>query len=123
MADAPTKKSAARTSGQAATQAPGQAGADTGRKIRWDTKNMKNTYANVCNVTSTREEVVLLFGINQAWERGQSELEIELTDRIIMSPFAAKRLVTLLGNLMNEYESRYGALDVEAAAPAGATKN
>jgi hypothetical protein len=91
----------------------------TGRKIRWDTKNMKNTYANVCNVTSTREEVVMLFGINQAWERGQQELEIELTDRIIMSPFAAKRMVQLLGNLMDEYEKRYGKLDTDANAPTG----
>jgi len=87
------------------------AGAATGRKVRWDTKNMKNTYANVCNVTSTREEVVMLFGINKAWEQGQQELEIELTDRIIMSPFAAKRMVQLLGNLMDEYEKRYGKLE------------
>ena len=92
----------------------------SGRKIRWDTKNMKNTYANVCNVTSTREEVVMLFGINQAWERGQEELEIELSDRIIMSPFAAKRLLQLLGNLIGEYEKRYGTLDVEAPASSGA---
>lgn len=93
--------------------------AGSGRKIRWDTKNMKNTYANVCNVTSTREEVVMLFGINQAWERGQQELEIELTDRIIMSPFAAKRMAQLLGNLIDEYEKRYGSLDTEANATPG----
>ncbi len=92
-----------------------------GRKIRWDTKNMKNTYANVCNVTSTREEVVMLFGINQAWERGQQELEIELTDRIIMSPFAAKRMAQLLGNLIDEYEKRYGSLDTESAPATGTT--
>lgn len=108
MADAPRTRTPAASTGNTA---------GSGRKIRWDTKNMKNTYANVCNVTSTREEVVMLFGINQAWERGQEELEIELTDRIIMSPFAAKRLVQLLGNLMGEYEKRYGALDGDGAAP------
>lgn len=102
-------------------ESPGTAGG--GRKIRWDTKNMKNTYANVCNVTSTREEVVMLFGINQAWERGKEELEIELTDRIIMSPFAAKRLVNLLGNLMDEYEKRYGSLDIDANLPVDAVKS
>ena len=108
MADAPRTKTPAASAGSTA---------GSGRKIRWDTKNMKNTYANVCNVTSTREEVVMLFGINQAWERGQEELEIELTDRIIMSPFAAKRLVQLLGNLMDEYEKRYGRLDGDGNAP------
>jgi hypothetical protein len=35
-----------------------------GTKIKWDDSNMKSSYANVCNVTSTREEVVMLFGIN-----------------------------------------------------------
>ena len=32
--------------------------------IRWDDSNLKSSYANVCNVSSTREEVVLVFGIN-----------------------------------------------------------
>ena len=41
-----------------------------GRQIKWDDSMMKSSYANVCNVTSTREEVVMLFGMNQAWNRG-----------------------------------------------------
>ena len=57
---------------------------------------MKSAYANVCNVTSTREEVVMLFGMNQAWNRGQKEVTIQLTDRIVISPYAAKRLNMLL---------------------------
>jgi hypothetical protein len=36
--------------------------AAAGPKIRWDDSNMKSSYANVCNVASTREEFVLLFG-------------------------------------------------------------
>jgi hypothetical protein len=88
-----------------------------GTKIKWDDTNMKSSYANVCNVTSTREEVVMLFGINQAWNRGQKEVTIQLTDRIIISPYAAKRLATLLEGVMKEYESRFGTLSVEAVAP------
>jgi len=42
-----------------------------GMKIKWDDSAMKSSYANVCNVTSTREEVVMLFGVNRAWNRGQ----------------------------------------------------
>jgi hypothetical protein len=45
-------------------------GDTAGMKIKWDDSNMKSSYANVCNVTSTREEVVILFGMNQAWNRG-----------------------------------------------------
>jgi Protein of unknown function (DUF3467) len=89
-----------------------------GTTIRWDDANMKSSYANVCNVTSTREEVVMLFGINQAWNRGQKEVTIQLTDRIIISPYAAKRLAMLLDGVMKEYENRFGALAVDAVAPA-----
>jgi hypothetical protein len=84
-----------------------------GTKIKWDDSNMKSAYANVCNVTSTREEVVMLFGINQAWNRGQKEVTIQLTDRIIISPYAAKRLATLLDGVVKEYEKRFGALNLE----------
>jgi len=85
--------------------------------IRWDDSNIKSSYANVCNVSSTREEVVLVFGTNQAWERGQAEVRVELSHRIILSPFAAKRLADLLANVMREYESRFGVLSVEARRP------
>ena len=85
-------------------------------KIKWDDAAMKSSYANVCNVTSTREEVVMLFGVNQAWNRGQKEVTIQLTDRIIVSPFAAKRLVTLLEGVVKEYEKRFGVLNVEGPA-------
>jgi hypothetical protein len=79
--------------------------------IKWATTNLQSSYANFCNANSTREEVVLNFGVNKTWERGpKSELEIELNHRIVLSPFAAKRLTQLLQQLMKEYETRYGAL-------------
>ena len=89
---------------------PAVSATPTGPRIRWDDTHMQTAYANVCNVASTREEVVLLFGVNQAWQAGQAEIPIQLTDRIIMSPFVAKRLATLLENVLKEYESRFGAL-------------
>ena len=79
-------------------------------RVKWDTSQLQNSYANVCSVTSTREEVVLNFGINQAWERGRREMEVQLTNRIILSPFAAKRMAEGLNRLLAEYESRYGKL-------------
>lgn len=79
--------------------------------IKWSTDNLKSSYANFCNANSTREEVVLNFGVNKTWERGpKQELDIELNHRIVLSPFAAKRLSGLLQQLMKEYETRYGAL-------------
>ncbi len=84
-----------------------------GIKINWDESGMKTSYANVCNVASTREEVTLLFGTNQTWQTGQKELTVNLTDRVIMNPFAAKRLSVLLGRIVAEYEARFGDLDLD----------
>lgn len=81
--------------------------------LKWDDSKMTSTYANVCNVSSTREEVTMLFGTNQSWHTGQKELTVQLTDRIILNPFAAKRLSILLANIMKEYEARFGELKLE----------
>lgn len=78
--------------------------------IKWDDSRMTSTYANVCNVSSTREEITLLFGLNQAWNAQQKELTIELSDRIILNPFAAKRLAALLGGVVKQYEERFGEI-------------
>lgn len=85
----------------------------TVQTLRWDDSRMTSTYANVCNVSSTREEVTLLFGTNQSWHTGQPELTVQLTERIILNPFAAKRLSMLLNNIIREYESRFGVLQIE----------
>ncbi len=81
-------------------------------KIKWDDSSMRSVYANVCNATGTREEIVLLFGMNQAWHSRQKEVTIQLADRIVMSPFAAKRLATLLNDVIRQYESAYGELKI-----------
>lgn len=83
--------------------------------IKWDDSNLKSSYANFCNVASTREEVVLLFGMNQAWRTGQSEVTVQLTDRVILSPFAAKRLAALLNSVIKQHEVRFGALPTDPA--------
>src|SRR6186713_3686767 len=93
------------------------AGDQAQMQLKWDDTSMKSSYANVCNAMSTREEVVLMFGVNQAWHAGQKEVTIQLTDRIILSPHAAKRLSLLLGNLVKQHEDRFGALNIEGPKP------
>jgi len=85
-----------------------------GLTVRWDDSGMRSNYANVCNVAGTREEIVLLFGVHQTWNAAQKELVVQLLERITLNPYAAKRLHLLLGRVIQEYESRYGALPVEA---------
>ncbi|MDN5788000.1 DUF3467 domain-containing protein [Pseudorhodobacter sp.] len=84
--------------------------AEPQRRIRLDTSQMKSSYCNVCNATSTREEVVLNFGLNQSWDRPEGDLEIEIQHRVIMSPFAAQKLREVLEELLDSYEKRYGPL-------------
>ena len=81
-------------------------------EIKLDTSNLKSSYCNVCSATSTREEVVLSFGINQNWDlqQGGGPAEVQLTHRIIMSPVAAKRFHDLLTRLLTEHEARHGQL-------------
>ncbi len=95
---------------------------DTTPKIKWDDSNMKSSYANVCNVAGTREEVVLFFGISNPSQSGEREVTVQLSDRLILSPFAAKRLALMLNRVLEQYEPRFGQLDSEPT-PASATKN
>ena len=82
--------------------------------VQWNDKGMATHFANVVNVQSTREQVDLFFGMNQTWNvTGSGQVSVDLTNRIILTPFAAKRLWTVLGGVLREYESRHGALEVE----------
>ena len=83
---------------------------------------MTNAYANVCNVSSSREEVVLVFGMNNAWERDASQVHVKLNSRVMLSPFAAKRLALLLNSMVQQYEARFGAMDVGTPQTDKATK-
>jgi hypothetical protein len=80
-------------------------------KLRLDTSDLKSSYCNVCNASSTREEIVLSLGVNRNWELERSgEVEVQLLHRVILSPFAAKRLTQMLTSLIGDYEARYGEL-------------
>ena len=95
------------------TSAPAPAEAPRPTTVQWIDKDMATHFANVVNVQSTREQVDLFFGTNQTWNVGNSQVAVELSNRIILTPHAAKRLWTVLGGVVREYEARHGALDLE----------
>ena len=81
--------------------------------VRWDQSQMRTEYANVINVVSTREEFSVLFGMNSTWSStGAEGFEVKLSNRIVLTPFAAKRLRQLLSDRIAEYETRFGTLDL-----------
>lgn len=101
------------TDAQAASarSAPEQAAA----KVHWDQSQMRTEFANVVNVVSTREEFSLLFGLNSTWSLADGKgFEVKLSNRIVLTPFAAKRLMILLNERVADYEAKNGPLNIGA---------
>lgn len=93
-------------------------GADEGGRrnstIAWEDSNLATSFANVVNIQGTREQIELFFGTNRSWEAGgEGPLRVDLTNRIIMTPYAAKRMHLILSGVLREYEQRHGVLKVE----------
>lgn len=86
--------------------------------MKFDDAGSHKAYANVCNASSSREEVGLTFGVNNVWQRDAFEVRLTLKSRVYFSPFAAKRLALLLDNVIRQYEARFGTIDVEVLQPA-----
>ncbi len=84
-----------------------------GLEINWDDSEMQSIYANVGTATANREEFFLLFGTHQNW-RGKTEdsngIDVKLAQRVVMSPFAAKRLAAILAQSIKVYEDQFGKI-------------
>jgi uncharacterized protein DUF3467 len=83
-------------------------------RVVWDDTQMITTFANVINVFNSQEEFTFLFGTNQTWNLSNSrELTVRLSNRIVLTPHAAKRLQALLTARINDYEKRFSPLSLE----------
>lgn len=84
------------------------------KRITWDGSDAHNVYANVAQVKASREEFMLLFGASQTGQAEQNDLRVQLNERIILNPGAAKRLAIQLNKGIQAYESSFGFLDGKA---------
>tara|TARA_R110002096_G_scaffold119038_11_gene257836 strand:- start:4134 stop:4430 length:297 start_codon:yes stop_codon:yes gene_type:complete len=83
--------------------------------IQWDDTNMESIYANVATATANREEFFLLFGTHKNWRGTQpenGEVDVSLSKRIVMSPYAAKRMAAILNQSLEVYEKQFGKIGV-----------
>lgn len=106
MADKADGKADGKTDG-----APQQLG---GYTINWHDDEMDSQYANIGTATANREEFFLLFGTHQHWRGDVSEtkeIDVNLAQRIVMSPFAAKRLAVILTQSIKAYEGQFGKIE------------
>jgi hypothetical protein len=84
-----------------------------GMSLNWDDAKMESVYSNVGTATANREEFFLLFGTHQNWRGTAQErkvIDVELSKRIVMSPFAAKRLALILQHSLKVYEDQFGEI-------------
>ena len=91
-----------------------ETGAKRPSTVQWNDEAMQTTFANVVNIQGTREQIEFFFGTNRTWDVASSApVRVDLTDRIIMTPYAAKRMHQILTGVLREYEARHGVLKVE----------
>jgi hypothetical protein len=104
------------TSSKSDVSAPkdGADGVSRAASVQWNDEDMRTHFANVVNVQSTREQFDLFFGTNRTWNvKDQDAVAVDLSNRLILTPFAAKRLWSVLGNVLRKYETRHGKLDLD----------
>ena len=88
-------------------------GTTTGTVV-WNDEAMATSFANVVNIQGTREQIELFFGTNRTWNLGEgSNVRVDLTNRMILTPHAAKRLNAILTGVLREYETRHGPLTTD----------
>lgn len=91
-----------------------------GTVLRVHERDTKTSYANVCLLSSTREEMLLNFGLTiPPTQRDQREAHMLVSDRIIMSLPAAKRLAIALSQAIQRYENAFGVIEAHRPQPPG----
>ena len=86
----------------------GDGQADT--RIHWDDSDMTENYANVATVIATQEEFSILFGVQKGLRPDPRGMTVQVSNRIMVNPFLAKRLLAVLTRTLDEYERRFGAV-------------
>ena len=94
-------------------------------EIVWNDSNMKSVYVNATNVVGGREEIMMILGLNQAWNMNQDKVKVEVAERVVMTPYTAKRLAIMLTATLKAYEAKFGQIDIglQAAPAAGNVKS
>jgi len=77
-----------------------------------DESHIVATYANFCRVTGTPEELIVDFGLNKQ-VAGTSPETIQLTQRIIVNFYTAKRLAYALSMAVARHEQAFGQLETD----------
>ena len=69
-------------------------------------------YSNFCRVTGTPEELIIDFGLNSQ-PIGIPTEPIEISQRIVVNYFTAKRMLAALNMSIQRHESAFGVLETD----------
>lgn len=84
----------------------------TNTNVVWDDSNMAENYANVSTILATQEEFSILFGTQKGLRPDPRGMRVEVSNRIMVNPFLAKRLSAILLRTIDEYEKRFGEIQM-----------
>lgn len=82
------------------------------RPISVDESNAITCYANFCRVTGTPEELIVDFGLN-AQPMGSNDKPVEITQRIALNFYTAKRLLHALHVSVQRHEEVFGTIETD----------
>ncbi len=116
----------AETGGSIEEQAQQQTG-NRQVRLRVDQRDLHQCYANAFRPNATTEEIIVDFGLNQLVPTGRppgegddaqnvdGEIIFQISSRVIMNYYTAKRLAMSLGQMIRRYEQQFGELKLNAA--------
>ncbi|HMO13717.1 MAG TPA: DUF3467 domain-containing protein [Pirellulaceae bacterium] len=84
--------------------------ADRQQMVQLDDRNAKCNYANFCRVTGSPEELIIDFGLNSQ-PIGSNDQPVEITQRIVLNFYTAKRLLHALHISVQRHESVFGEIE------------
>jgi Protein of unknown function (DUF3467) len=77
-----------------------------------DASKVRACYSNFCRVTGTPEELIIDFGLNTQ-PMGPTTETIEVSERIVMNYFTAKRMMAALQMSLQRHEAAFGVLETD----------
>ena len=82
------------------------------RPITVDDSNTVSSYANFCRVTGSPEELIVDFGMN-AQPMGTNDKPVNISQRIILNFYTAKRLLHALHVSVQRHEEVFGQIETD----------
>jgi hypothetical protein len=82
------------------------------QQVTVDVSKAHAAYSNFCRVTGTPEELIVDFGLNSQ-PMGVPTEPIEVSQRIVLNYYTAKRLLAALQMSLQRHEAAFGVLETD----------